>query len=531
VLLAERPLSRRELSADLFPETVDPLGSLRWCLASLRKAVGSPDVFVGDPVLPALPDWVTVDIAELERGEVDADLTGEFLEGVDPVCGPGFDTWLLVTRHHVAARVAARLRESTIVALSRADHAAAVAFARAGVQRSPYDEGAQVLLVKSLTMSGLTDAAVRHIEQVEALFRADLGVVPSAALRSAARPMVSASPPGVSLATLAASSLSAGAAAIAAGAIEAGIDCLRRAAGQAESAGDTQLLGACLLELGSALVHSVRGFDDEGGVVLEQSAALAAEVGDLATLIAALRERGYADTLAGRRPEARERLDRATELAAGRANLLAGLHAVGGLNESDWGHHRAAIEHYGQALEHARSSGDQRWEAWALGLGSWAALMAGDLDGAAEWAESGLDAVRNLRWASFEPWPMSVLAECRLVAGSSPSFADLERGFAMSCQLEDPCWEGASGRVIAMHHAQRGDYDSAASWITEARTRAVRRTDTWMGVVGAVLATEIDIRRDAGDPAAATSAARELIALAARTQLDGFLTYGVAALG
>ena len=41
LVLADRPLSRRELSAELFPDTVDPLGSLRWCLAGLRRAVGS----------------------------------------------------------------------------------------------------------------------------------------------------------------------------------------------------------------------------------------------------------------------------------------------------------------------------------------------------------------------------------------------------------------------------------------------------------------------------------------------------------
>ena len=39
VLMSARPLGRRELAEALFPETVDPLGSLRWCLASLRKAL------------------------------------------------------------------------------------------------------------------------------------------------------------------------------------------------------------------------------------------------------------------------------------------------------------------------------------------------------------------------------------------------------------------------------------------------------------------------------------------------------------
>ena len=47
ILLAERPLSRRQLSAELFSSADDPLGALRWCLAGLRRALGSADVLVG----------------------------------------------------------------------------------------------------------------------------------------------------------------------------------------------------------------------------------------------------------------------------------------------------------------------------------------------------------------------------------------------------------------------------------------------------------------------------------------------------
>ncbi len=50
VVLADRALTRRELSVELFPDAADPLGSLRWCLASLRKAIGSAEVLTGDPV-------------------------------------------------------------------------------------------------------------------------------------------------------------------------------------------------------------------------------------------------------------------------------------------------------------------------------------------------------------------------------------------------------------------------------------------------------------------------------------------------
>lgn len=114
LLLADRPLMRRELSAELFPDTDDPLGSLRWCLASLRKALGSSDLLTGDPLVPDLPEWITVDVLTLSDGIVDAAAAGEFLEGVDPPCGPEFSMWLLVARQQIAARV------DTLFA--RADH-------------------------------------------------------------------------------------------------------------------------------------------------------------------------------------------------------------------------------------------------------------------------------------------------------------------------------------------------------------------------------------------------------------------------
>ena len=65
----------------------------------------------------------------------------------------------------------------------------------------------------------------------------------------------------------------------AAGASDAGVDQVRRAAQDAESAGDSYLLPSALLELGSALVHFARGYADEGSVYLWQATDLARERG------------------------------------------------------------------------------------------------------------------------------------------------------------------------------------------------------------------------------------------------------------
>jgi tetratricopeptide (TPR) repeat protein len=359
---------------------------------------------------------------------------------------------------------------------------------------------------------------------VEDSFRNELGCEPTPALRSAARGRVADPPPGVSAATLAVTLLRSGRAALSAGAIDAGLDCLRRAGAQAEIAGDDLVLAQCLLELGSALVHSVRGFDDEGSVLLEQAACIAEAVADRHTAVAALRERGYVDALAGRRMEAQRHLDHANALAGGDDALQAGVRAVTAFNLSDWGRHDDAIAAYDEAIEAARRAGDRRREAWALGLGGWTMHLAGRASESTRWLTACLDLVHDLRWVSFEPWPVAVLAEAKLATSrgdeTSPEF---ERWFATSCELDDPCWEGASGRVLALHHARRLDHDLALRWIVEARTRCERKSDSWTGLLGEILLTEAEIRADCGDLTSGSSAARQTIALAARAQLDGLL--------
>ena len=524
VLLSDGPITRRGLSAELFPDAADPMGALRWCLARIRRAIGSSQIFTGDPIEPALPAWVRFDVQDLRDGRLDAGSVGELLEGMDPQYGPEFSTWLLVARHHVSARIAARLREETIMAISRGQHGRAIELAQTMTRRECYDEGAHVLLVKSLVAAGHIDAALQHVADVESLFRSKLGCDPSPALRSAARPSISAAPPGVSTAAIAAGLLSAGRAAIAAGAVDAGLECLRQAGAQAEAIGDDALLGQCLLELGSALVHTVRGFDDEGSVLLDRAVHLAHASGDLPTAVGALRERGYVNSLAGRRHEAKQLLDHAIELADGATQLLAGAYAVSAVNLSDWGRYDQSIARFETAIDLARSAGDRRWEGWALGLGGWTALRSDRGPTAVSWLSQSLQVVRSQQWTAFEPFPLLVLAEASLTRQTPPvTSAELERCFALSCYLDDPCWEGAGGRMLALHHARSGDTDTALRWITEARNRATSRSDTWTAMIGAILLTEAEIHLDAGDTAAADEALRDLIAHAARAHLDRLL--------
>ena len=521
VLLSRGPVDRRTLAAELFSNADDPLGSVRGCLAALRKALASPDCLVGDPVVCALPADIGVDIWGLDSDDFDVEQTGAFLEGIEVHASPEFSTWLLVERERIASLVDQRVRQETIRALSTADFDRAIRLAERGVHRSSFDEGCHVLLIKSLAMAGRYDAALAHVEATEALFLAELGERPTLALRSAARRTIASAPTGVSPAAFVKSLMDAGLAALAAGAADAGIDCLRRAAQDAEKVGDQHLHSRALLELGTALVHSVRGYDDEGAIVLAQSTEIARQSGNPIIAASGLRELGYVETLAGRRPSAAAYLAEALSFAEG-PDSLAGIHAVTGFNLVDWGRVEESVEHFQLSLAHARASGSHRREIFSLGIGARGLMAAGLLLEAESWLEKCLSLVDEQRWLAFRPWPVALLCETRLNLKADPAGlrSSLEAAFAMSCQLGDPCWEGAVARALALSHAAEQNLSDAMEWLAEGRRRCIRETDTYTALHVDILADQVAISARQGLKAEADAMSREWIAAAAKSHMD-----------
>ena len=263
-------------------------------------------------------------------------------------------------------------------------------------------------------------------------------------------------------------------------------------------------------------------------MLLQHSADLAASHGDRRLAADAHRELGYVDALAGRRPAAGVHLEAARRLA-GDDVQQAGIGSVHAFNLADWGRHDEAIAEYGAAIERADAGPNHRRVAWSLGLGSWAQLRVGDLDRAAEWAQRCLALVADTRWVSFRPWPLAMVAEIELAAGADPLALrhDLADAFALSCTLEDPCWEGATARAIALTHAAVGEHDQALEWIDQSRRRCLRETDTYVGMHAAILDTDATISASAGQAARADAAGRALVALAARCHMDHFLARGL----
>jgi len=514
VTLTPGELDRRTLAAELFPETIDPMGSLRWCLASLRKALDCSGCLAGDPIELNFPDGVEIDVLQLGTDRFEVEQAGRLLGDLEPRCSPEFATWLLIERERIAEVVASEIRQQSMRAIAVENYERAIRLAEIGVRRSVFDERAHVLLVRALALSGKHEAALAHAETTEQTFLKELGVKPTAALRSAARRTVSSSPSSVSSLAFANSLQRSGLAALSAGAVDAGIDCLRQALGEAESAGDRLLQAGILFQLGKALVHSVRGYDDEGAITLRQSCELARQSGSAGIAASALRELGYIEALAGNRPSADKYLSEALDTARG-GNVLASIHAVIGFNLVDWGRVDEGLEHFHVALELARAARDSRREIWSLGIGARGLIKTDRLAEAGEWLSTCLRLCESERWIAFRPWPLALLGELGLRHQRDPARLriDLEEAFATACHLGDPCWEAVTARVMALTFIAEDEYGTAMEWLADGRRRGARTMDAFRAIEVDILESQVDVSVRMGEPVKADAFAREWIAL------------------
>jgi DNA-binding SARP family transcriptional activator len=525
VALADRPLGRAELSAELFAEADDPLGAVRWCLADLRRCLGDPGLLRGDPLsLP--PGSVWLDVWALRDGTLPAgDIGGALIEGVDPRLCPGFETWLLLARGQCAARSMEELRQAALRLMAVGDAEAAAGAAGQAVTMDPLDEGAQELLLRALVAAGHPARATVQLALCEATFARE-GLVPSPVLRAAARPAVPRA--GIRAGVMAEALLRSGRAALDAGSADAGIETLRRAAEEAGQSGDARLQADVLRSLGGALVHAVRGLDGEGALVLHQALALA-PAGSQAMTADILRELAFVDVQAGRHALAQRALTEAAAHAeaAGDPELACGILAIRGMNEADRGRHTAAATLLAESAQGAARAGRRRQEAWSAGVLARSLLLAGDAGQAMTAAEHSISICDRERWNAFLPWPQSVRAHCLMQAGRWDEARRLaEQAFAQACQLGDPCWEGMAGRAMALIAEQAGDHAGASEWVADARRRADRVADryVWVSAYVALAQLEIAARRA---PELVAPLAERLYQDALRADLPEFIAWAL----
>lgn len=540
LLLAERPPTRSQLAALLFAEADDPARALRWSLAEIRRGLGEEGGVDGDPVRLRLPPDASVDVrAVLDGGWSQAvDLPGlgsELLEGMAFRGATGFGTWLLAAQRRVAAATESVLHEAALAAMAAGRWNEAIDRAARVSAMNPLDENYQALLIRLYRLTGDAVAAARQLAACTELLDRELGVTPGRAVREAAS-VAPWTPPTRSPQApphtrepgelRAAALLEAGSAAIAAGAIDAGVLSLRAALDAADLTGPDRLRAEVRLELGEALIHGVRGLDEEGLGLLWEVDEIAGSLGWRHGVAQAMAERGYVDFLRARYDRAEVALSGALELADGSSAMIAKAAVYLGGVAGDRGDHSRALDLLDRGITHARIVGDVRREAYAHCLIGRVHLLTGDLDAAATALDLSRSAAERERWLAFLPWPQALRADVQLARGDiAGADAMLRQAFARACQLGDPCWEGFAARGLALVAEAVGDADGAFVMLADARRRADRLPDGYTWLDGYILAAQCEIGLRHRHPDVRGWIA-DLQELAARTGMNGFLADG-----
>jgi DNA-binding SARP family transcriptional activator len=494
VLSRVRQPSREHLAELLFGAADDPLGSLRWNLAELRRALGAAALPAGSTEL-ALPPSTFVDVGALVRGTPQEavaipGLGRELLEGMEFASSPAFETWLLGERRRLIGAAEAALHEASLDRLAAGEPAAAVRLASRLVELNPYDENFQELLVRTYSEAGDREAATRQVSACVALFQAEYGTDPGAGVFRAAEASRPAQVPvaGPAGRHAARARLEAGRSAINAGSFDPGVRSLARAAAEAHACGARELEAESWLALGTALVHSARGRDEEGSDALLRATSLAEELGlgDLGA--AAHRELAYVDILQARYARCAGRLERATALAESDEER-AGVEAMLGLAAADTGAHERALAHLRRSAELAERAGSRQQAAFSLSFVGRSHFLREELDDARSALERSLALAREANWVAFEPWPESWLAEADLAAGEMPAGRErFEHAWALASELGDPCWEGAAGQGLGRIACQEGRVPAGLRFLEEARRRAASFPDAYVWVEAYALA-------------------------------------------
>lgn len=519
LLLSERPPTRSHLCELLFDAADDPLRALRWSLAEIRRGLGEGAGIEGDPVAVRLPADSTVDVDAVMHGSwrEAVGLPGlgrDLLELLTPRGAAGFDSWLLTERRRVAAASEAILHEAALAALSQGKLDAALEHGLRGLAMNPLDENSQALVIRIRRRRGDAAGAEAQYDACAAVLREELGVEPGVIVESALREEVPSTTATVNRASVAAM-LEAGSAAVFAGATSAGVQTLRTAVLLADEAADPRLRTSSRLVLAEALIHSIRGLDEEGIAALHDADRIAGEAGDDAVRAEARTELGYVDFLRARYDRAEHWLTGAIDLASDAASPRARALMYLGSVESDranYGRARALLD---IAMGALHETGEARGLAYALSMRGRLHLLQGDVAAAETDLSASIATSERDRWLAFLPWPQALLGEARLAQGDLAGASDLlDHAFARACQLADPCWEGIAARGRALVAAAQGDTVGAFGHLADARARSTRFPDSYLWLDAYILDAQCELGRRYGHPdtLAWTMAMQELAA-------------------
>ncbi|WP_433830725.1 tetratricopeptide repeat protein [Actinoplanes sp. CA-015351] len=517
LLLGDRPPTRGRLAGMLYPGAQDPLRALRWGLTEIRRCLGVP--VDGDPVTLRLPDDAVVDVHVLSYGSWTSavrlpGLGAELLDGIEVRGAPAFESWLLSERRRVAAASEAMLHEAALGRLAGGELDAARDLALRAAAMNPLDENHQALVIRLYRLAGDDVAAKRQFAAVTELFRDELGVLPGIAVEQAMREIRREPDEPADEASVEAI-VESGAAAVAAGAVDAGVRSLRAAVRLADQLPDKNdqraastdtrhhLRLTARLRLAEALVHSLRGMDEEGLATLHEADRLALATTDQAASAQARAEIGYVDFLRGRYDRAHHWLTGALAAAEGSPAATARITTYLGAVHSDRGEFSEAGVLLEKAINLAGSADDPRTGAYALSMLGRVHLLLNDLDLAAAHLARSEEIAQGDHWLAFLPWPQALRGEVHLAAGDVEAAERVSRqAFARACRLGDPCWEGTAARSLALAAEARGDTEQAFALLSEARTRSNRLADPYVWLDAHILDAQCELGLRHGRPEA-----------------------------
>lgn len=504
LLLDERPPSRAQLASLLFAEAADPLGALRWSLAEVRRGLGVGASVEGDPVVLEVPDDTVIDALVVLHGTwADAvrlpGLGSDLLEGIALRGAPAFESWILSEQRHLAAASEAILHEAAVGSMAHGAEDAAIGYAVRAAAMSPLDENHQALLIRLYRRAGDDAAAERQFALCADTFERELGVTPGPAVQAARRESRVDGAAPLDPASIAAR-VESGSAAVSAGAVETGVQTLREAVRMADGADGTSdtthLRVRGRLLLAEALIHSLRGLDEEGVATLHEAEEIALTHDDLVAAAHARSELGYVDFLRARYDRAEVWLTGAGELAAESVPMQAKVAAYLGSVLSDRAAYPAATETLARSVDLSQTGGETRREAYARSMLGRLHLLRGDLDAATAQLDTSIALAERDHWLSFVPWPQALRGEVALHQGNPAAAAALlEQSFARACQLGDPCWEGIAARGLALVADADGDTARAFEVLADSRARCNRLADPYVWLDGYILDAQCALGR------------------------------------
>ena len=484
------PPSRERLAGLLCPEADDPLRALRWTLSVLRTQLGADAELGGDPVRLTLLPGTFVDLDVLSRGswtEAIAlpGLGHELLDGLAFRSSPGFEMWLEAERRHVRGDDE---RASSTRPRSRCSPAARAPTPCVTRPRSsastPSRRTRTCCSSGACARAGDAAAATRQVAACTELFRRELGIAPTPALRMAnaapqaavhdprlrparpswrsSRPARPRSPPAPSRAAL---------------------QRQRAAVAAARGAGDRELLATALVALGGALVHSARGTDEEGAAALHEGTVLAEQVERHEIAATGWREISWVRFLRAQYDRAEESLANSSEFAAGDDVELAWVELIRGACRHDVGDYAGAGDLLRSALDRATRLGTPSRSARPSRCWDGSTSSAASSTTRAAILDRALEEVETRGMTAFRPWPESFRGELDLMVGDmAAAEARFEHAFALGCQVGDPCWESISLRGLGLVAAARGDIARALELLVDAPKLCRRLPDTYQWI-------------------------------------------------